>query len=158
MSNPIKPIKVAILENDQRTVDGYLRQFASSPQIRVVGAVGYGAALLALLAEQSVDVAILDFRVPTAQDDTAPFSIVPAMRQIHQTHPDLALVVITMYLERGLIELVMEAGAKGYILKDDRAAFQGLANVVQSVAAGRVYLSEQVKRVLRKGRADETPG
>jgi DNA-binding NarL/FixJ family response regulator len=47
-----------------------------------------------------------------------------------------------MHAERGLIRAVMEAGASGYILKDDPATLKDLGGVVRSVAAGGVHFSQ----------------
>ncbi len=52
-----------------------------------------------------------------------------------------------MFAERGLIRGVMEAGANGYILKDDRAALIDLANVVQTIASGGIHFSQKAHQL-----------
>jgi DNA-binding NarL/FixJ family response regulator len=52
--------------------------------------------------------------------------------------------------ERGLIRSVMEAGASGYILKDDQAMIRDLGNVIQSVADGGIVLSQPAHQLLLK--------
>jgi DNA-binding NarL/FixJ family response regulator len=60
------------------------------------------------------------------------------------------VLVISMFTERALIQAVMDAGASGYILKDDSAAILKLGSVLLSVASGGVYLSEQAYQKLMK--------
>jgi DNA-binding NarL/FixJ family response regulator len=47
-----------------------------------------------------------------------------------------------MHTERGLIRAVMEAGANGYILKDDQAILKDLGSVVKIVAGGGIHFSQ----------------
>jgi DNA-binding NarL/FixJ family response regulator len=67
-----------------------------------------------------------------------------------QKYPNLAILVISMHAERGLIRAVMEAGASGYILKDDQATLRDLENVVASVFSGGIHLSRQANEALLK--------
>jgi NarL family two-component system response regulator LiaR len=53
-----------------------------------------------------------------------------------------------MHAERGLIRAVMEAGASGYVLKDDRASIQDLGNILQSVANGGIYFSQKAYQLM----------
>jgi DNA-binding NarL/FixJ family response regulator len=64
-----------------------------------------------------------------------------------------------MHTERSLIRAVMEAGASGYILKDDQATLRDLENVVASVFSGGIHLSRQANdALLRSGAVEnETP-
>jgi DNA-binding NarL/FixJ family response regulator len=55
-----------------------------------------------------------------------------------------------MYAERGLIRAVMEAGASGYILKDDQKAIHDLGNIILSIAAGGVYFSQKAHQIYAK--------
>ncbi len=48
-----------------------------------------------------------------------------------------------MHKQKMLIKSVMESGARGYIVKDDREAILNLAEIISSVAAGGFYFSKQ---------------
>jgi two-component system response regulator DesR len=48
-----------------------------------------------------------------------------------------------MFGEPGLLRSLIEAGASGYILKDDQAAFRELGNVVISISHGGIYFSKK---------------
>jgi DNA-binding NarL/FixJ family response regulator len=60
-----------------------------------------------------------------------------------------------MLTERALIQAVIDAGASGYILKDDRDTIQKLGSILVSVAGGGIYLSDQAHKKLAKRRAED---
>jgi DNA-binding NarL/FixJ family response regulator len=146
-------LRVAVLEDHQITIDGYLFRLKDHPQIEVVGTAAFGEDLESLLAEQPVDVAILDVSVPTAPDNRNPYPILHAIPRLLETYPNLAVLIVSMLTERPLIQALLEAGASGYVLKDDSAAASQLPAIVQSVAKGGIYLSAQVAEGLLKRRA-----
>lgn len=88
----------------------------------------------------------LDVQVPTAPDNPNPYPILHVVPQLVREYPDLAILVISMLIERSLISALMDAGVSGYILKNDRVAVQGLGSIVMSVAGGGAYLSEQARQ------------
>lgn len=77
-----------------------------------------------------------------------PYPILHTFPRLLQRYPNLAIMVISMHDERGLIRAVMECGASGYILKDDGKAIQELSNNIQSISNGGVYLSEKARKAV----------
>ena len=152
-------IRVAILEDHQSTIDGYLYRLKDLPKFEVVGAASFGIELEPLLAEHRADIVLLDVNVPTALDNPNPYPILYVIPDLLQKYPDLAVLVISMLTERALIQAVMDSGASGYILKDDSTAIQQLGSILSSVVSGGVYLSEQARQTLFKRRSKENePG
>jgi len=148
-------IRVAILEDHQSTIDGYLYRLKDLSQFEVVGTATFGVELEPLLAEHPADIVLLDVNVPTAPDNPNPYPILHVIPDLLQKHPYLAVLVISMLTERALIQAVMDSGASGYVLKDDSAAIQQLGSILSSVASGGVYLSEQVRQKLFKRHSKE---
>ena len=146
-------IRVAILDDHQSIVDGYLYRLAGVPQIEVVATLAYGEELEPALAEHPTDVLLLDVNVPTSPENHNPYPILHAIPKLLQTHPDLNVLVISMYAERGLVRAVMEAGANGYLLKDDQASIRNLGNVVLTIANGAIHFSQRAHQLLIKNRA-----
>lgn len=149
------PIRLAILDDHQGIIDGYLYRLANEHDIKVVETILYGEALEPLLARHCVDVLLLDVHVPTGIDNPNPYPILHLIPKLLQAYPDLAILVITMHNQRTLIQAVMDAGASGYVLKDDRNAICKLATVIRLVADGGVYMSQSIYQTLRKGPKDE---
>ncbi len=141
-------IRVAILDDHQSVVDGYLYRLEKQSNIEVTATLTCGAELEAALAETAVDVLLLDVNVPTAPDNPNPYPILHVIPSLLQKYPNLSILVISMYAERGLIRAVAEAGASGYILKDDQAIIRDLANVILQVADGGICFSQRAYQLL----------
>jgi two-component system nitrate/nitrite response regulator NarL len=137
-----KKIRVTILDDHQSIVDGYLYRLEKDTEIEVVATLGYGEDLEPTLGKHPTDVLLLDVNVPSSAENRNPYPIMYAIPKLLQVHAKLNILVISMHAERGLIRAVMEAGASGYILKDDQSTLKGLGSVVKSVAAGGVHFSQ----------------
>jgi two-component system nitrate/nitrite response regulator NarL len=142
-----KTVRVTILDDHQSVVDGYLYRLGGVPQVEVVSTIMFGEELEPTLISHPTDVLILDVNVPTAPDNANPYPILHSIPKLLQCYPNLSILVISMYAERGLIRAVMEAGASGYILKDDAFSIRDLGNVILSVAGGGIYFSQKAHQL-----------
>ena len=140
-------IRVTILDDHQSIVDGYVYRLSQIPHIEVAATCSYGDELEPTLAEHPTDVLLLDVSVPAAPDNPNPYPILSIIPRLLQSYPDINILAISMHAERGLIRAVMEAGASGYILKDDQATIRELGNVILSVAGGGIYFSQKAHRL-----------
>lgn len=145
-------IRVMILEDHQSIVDGYIYRLSGNPQIEVALTLSHGDELEAALKAHPTDVLILDVQVPVSEENQNSYPILHVIPRLIQQYSDLAVLVISMHAERGLIRAVMEAGANGYILKDDHRSIRELGNVIQSIAGGGIYLSEKARVIFTKDR------
>lgn len=151
-----KKIRVAILEDHQSVIDGYLYRLSKSPQVEVAVIATNAEDFEAQLDEQSVNLILLDVNVPVASGDASPYPILHAIPKWLQAYPELGVLVISVYKSGAIIRSVMEAGAGGYICKDDNAAIQELGSVIQIVAGGGMYLSAQARKYLLNHQISET--
>lgn len=140
---PSEKVRVAILDDHQSIIDGFVYRLGSTPEIEVVGTATVGEELESLLSKHPADVLLLDLSVRTAQDNPNPFPVLHTIPKLLQRYPNLNVLVISMFAEPGLMRLLIEAGASGYILKDDQGAFRDLGNIVLSVAHGGVFFSKK---------------
>ena len=140
---PAEKVRVAILDDHQSIIDGYIYRLSSTPEIVVVATATVGEELEPLLTKHPADVLLLDLSVRTALDNPNPFPILHIIPKLLQKYPNLSVLVISMFSEPGLMRSLIEAGASGYILKDDQAAFRELGNVVLSVAHGGIFFSKK---------------
>ncbi len=143
-------IRIAILDDHQSIVDGYIFRFGQTPEIEFVASAAFGSDLEPLLDEHKIDVLLLDIQVPTSPENPNPYPILHLIPKILQRYPTLNILVISMHNQAALIKAVMEAGASGYILKDDQATIQQLGNVVRTVAKGGIHISQQAFKQLSK--------
>ena len=140
---PAEKVRVAILDDHQSIVDGYIYRLSKTPEIEVVATATFGEELEQVLSKHPADVLLLDLSVRTAPDNPNPFPILHIIPKLLQKYSNLSVLIITMFAEPGLMRSIIEAGASGYILKDDQPAFRELGNVVLSVAHGGIYFSKK---------------
>lgn len=144
-----EPIRVAILEDHQAIIDGYQFRLSSAPDIRISAVLMHGEEVEPALERQPVDVLLLDVQVPTGPDNPNPYPIFHMIPTLLERYPDLAVLVISMYSQRTLIQALSETGINGYILKDDRTAMIELPAIIRLVHGGGIYFSQAVVKLLR---------
>lgn len=95
------------------------------------------------------DVAVLDIGMPLLNG-------VEAARQIRKVSPRTEVLVLTMHDSEMMIQSVLDAGARGYILKDD--AGKNLLAAVDAVRRGKPFLSSRVSGAAAKVAVNEDGG
>ena len=95
------------------------------------------------------DVAVLDIGMPLLNG-------VEATRQIRKLSPETEILVLTMHDSETMIQSVLEAGARGYILKDDAA--MNLLAAVDAVRRRKPFLSSRVSGAAARAAGIENGG
>ena len=147
-------INVVILDDHLSIIDGYLFRLNGAPGIEVVGTGIYAEQVDPLLASCPVDVLLLDIQVPISPQNPNPYPVHQVIPHWLQLNPDLAVLIISMYNLPTLLKAVMEAGASGYILKEDQYAIRNLASILRTAHGGGIYLSPNAQQTLRKRQPD----
>jgi DNA-binding NarL/FixJ family response regulator len=145
-----KKIRVTILDDHQSTIDGYVYRLGHVPELEIVATLRFGEDLGPSLESHPTDVLVLDFSLRISPENPNLYPTLTEIPKLLQLYPNLDVLMISMFAERSIIRAVMEAGASGYVLKDDAAAIQDLANVIISVADGGIFLSERAGQLYQK--------
>ncbi|MCB9761751.1 MAG: response regulator transcription factor [Alphaproteobacteria bacterium] len=126
------------MADDHPIVRAGLRALLSlAPDITLVGEVGDGRKVLLAMEEPdwAVDVLLLDLSLPRVGG-------LEVLRRVRARHPDLAVLVLSMYDEEQYADRLLAQGAAGYVSKD--RSEEELIAAVRAVARGRVYVSRSV--------------
>lgn len=133
-------ISVAIIEDDP-IVSNYLSTLISnSPLCRLVGTAANNAQAQ-LLMDKVVDVFLVDIGLPDV-------SGIELMKQIKEKRQDAAVMVLTSLADMRHVMQSIEAGASGYLLKDDQP--EELIGKLVSLYNGNSPLSPSVAKLLIK--------
>lgn len=126
----MKPMRIVLVDNHSIVRQGLRSILDPDPRFEVVGEAATGADALRLVAEQQPDLVLLDLKLP----DTRGVELCQPM--IHAS-PQTAVVILTAFLDRHLVEACLRAGARGYLLKEAENLHlqEHLLNVVQGHTA-----------------------
>ncbi|MGB9070341.1 MAG: response regulator transcription factor [Candidatus Acidiferrales bacterium] len=132
-----------LLADDHEVVRRGLRSIIESqPGCDVVGEAADGRRAVALTKELNPDIVILDITMPALNG-------LEALRQIHGACPRTKVLVVTMHDSNYIITQVLNAGARGYILKSD--ATRDLLAAVESLRLNKTYFTTPVSQMLLDG-------
>ena len=140
-------IRVAIVDDQTLIREGLASLLALAPDLTVVGKAADGREALALVAEQSPDVVLMDVRMPGMNG-------VAATRQIRARYPHTRVIVLTTFDHDEYVFESLRAGASGYLLKN--ADPDHLAAAIRAVHAGDSILDPAVtQKVIRRATRPE---
>ena len=136
----IQKIKV-ILVDDHDMVRLGLKSFLNlQPDVEVVGEAGNGLDGINLALELKPDVVVMDLVMPE-------MSGVEATLKLLEEWKEAKILVLTSYLDNEKIYPVIEAGAKGYMLKTSSAA--EILNAIQKVVRGELAIETEVDKKIK---------
>lgn len=124
-----------ILADDHRIVREGLRAVLEKSGVTVVGEASTGREAVDLAHTLQPDVAIIDISMPDLNG-------IDATRRITAEAPTVRVLGLSMYADRRYVLAMLDAGAKGYLLKN--AASKELLDGLTAVMAGQTYLSPSV--------------
>jgi len=119
--------------------DGLRVAITAVTDLQLVGEASEGETALRLIGELRPDVAVLDITMPK-------LSGLQVARELVRRRLPVSVVFLTMHNEQDMFEKAMDAGAKGYVLKE--SAVSDIVDSIRSVAAGRHYLSPGISHYL----------
>lgn len=115
--------------------DGLRFILETQGDIAVIGEAGDGRQAVRQVQQLRPDVVVMDIGMPELNG-------IEATRQIRETCPSTQVVILSVHATSEHIYRALEAGAKGYLLKE--SAGQEVADAVRAVHAGRRFLSQRI--------------
>ncbi|OGO35043.1 MAG: DNA-binding response regulator [Chloroflexi bacterium RBG_16_57_11] len=132
-------IKVCIVDDHTIVRDGLQVLLEAQPDINVVGNLANGRAALSHAQVLHPDVILMDISMPD-------LSGIETTRLIWERTPQVRVIILSMLGTPEHIYRALEAGARGYLLKE--SAGREVVDAVRTVYAGDIYLSQPVIKTL----------
>jgi len=130
-------IRVIIADDHVIFRQGLLKLLQSSKDIIVAGEAGTGPETMNLVTSEKPDLAILDISMPG-------FDGFEILQRIQSQDIHTKVIFLTMYKDILMARKALQAGASGYILKDN--AFADLLYAISTVSSGGTFISPSVSR------------
>ena len=132
-----KKITVLLVDDHSLVRRGFRRMLEDEPDMEVVGEAGDGEESVKLAKKLQPQVVVMDCALPGMNG-------LEATRQIIDQSPGTAVLMLSMHSERTWVRQAIEAGAKGYVLKD--AMELELGPAIRKIAAGETVFDPKVEQ------------
>jgi len=130
-------ISVLLVDDHSLVRRGFRRILEDEPDIVVTGEAGDGVEAVQLAQQLQPQVVVMDCAMPKMNG-------LEATRKILEKQPQTLVLMLSMHPEETLVRQAMEAGARGYVLKN--AVDLELGAAIRRVVAGETVLDSQLQR------------
>jgi len=137
-----KELKILVVDDHDVIRRGLKQLLTSKPGWEVCAEAKTGRDAVALAEEHKPDMIVMDVSMPDLNG-------LEAARRIHKLLPKAGILVLTMHFSDQLVREVVDAGARGYILKSD--ADRELLTAVEAIANRRTYFTPRASELLLDG-------
>ncbi len=138
MSDP-GAIKVLVVDDHPIVCKGMKNTLVVFDDIEMIGEAENGQAALVFCQRNTPDVILMDIRMPKMDG-------IQATRTILEQYPQVKIIILTSYPDDNCVPEALQAGAKGYLLKN--AQLDGLANAIRTVYSGQQILAPEAMEAL----------
>jgi len=136
-----KQIRVVIADDHEIFRDGFKVMASKQPIIEIVGEAANGLQLIDTVGELMPDVVITDIKMPQMDG-------IKATRILTEKFPLTQIIALSMFDDENLIIDMLEAGAKGYLLKN--AHKNDIIDAIQTVYGNNTYFCNHTSHKLAR--------
>ncbi|TFV40574.1 response regulator transcription factor [Bradyrhizobium frederickii] len=129
------PIRITLTDDHPLVLAGMKALLQDVEDIEIVGEATDGQTALDVIRQTTPDIAILDISLPG-------LSGLEVARTIATQLPQVRLLALTVHEDHAYVQPMLQAGARGYLLK--RSAADELERAVRAIASGGLYLDPAI--------------
>jgi DNA-binding NarL/FixJ family response regulator len=130
-----QPIRILIADDHTLFRDGLHALLSSISDVEVAGEAATGEEAIAQADQSNPNVVLMDIQMPGVNG-------IEATRRILEKHPEIGIVVLTMFEDEDSVFAAMRAGARGYILKG--ADQYEMLRAIRAVASGEALFGPAI--------------
>ena len=132
-------IRIVLADDHHIVRDGLRSLLEEQEDMEVIAEAENGREAVALALRLRPDIVVMDVGMPDLNG-------IEATRQVCDGAPGTRVVGLSMHSDRRFVAGMLEAGASGYVIKDE--AFEELARAIRAVREGRTFLCPAVAGVI----------
>lgn len=138
----MEPLRLLVADDHEIVRKGLRSLLEAQPGWQVVSEARDGREAAAQAKELKPDVAVVDISMPTLNG-------LEATRQMIKVDPQIKVLILTMHDTDPLIREVLDAGARGYVLKSD--ASRDLVTAVEAIRRNKTFFTAKVAQMVLDG-------
>jgi DNA-binding NarL/FixJ family response regulator len=142
-------ISVFVADDHAIVRDGLVALLRMQPDLAIVGTASDGSEAVAKVLQARPRIVILDISMPG-------LSGIEVARQITAALPETLILMLSMHSGAHYVFQALEAGARGYLLKESASA--EIADAVRAVDRGQRYLSRKAAEIVAQGISERQGG
>ena len=142
------PLRVLVADDHEIVRKGLRFLLEAQPGWQVVDEALDGRDAVAKAKQYKPDVVVLDLSMPTLNG-------LEATRQILAHDPRIKVLILTMHDSDPIIKDVLDAGARGYLLKSD--ASRDLVSAVEAIRRNKTFFTAKVEKMVLEGYLHKKP-
>jgi two-component system response regulator DevR len=127
-------IRLLIVDDHEMVREGLKAMLVSEPDFAIVGEAANAAQALELVERLRPDILLLDVRLPGV-------SGIEVCRRVVERYPAIGVIILTTYSDDQLVAESLQAGARGYIVKDIERF--DLKRSIRAVARGEAAIDSK---------------
>ena len=128
-------ITIAIAEDHQALIDGIKSFLEYEENIKIVGHANDGAQLLEIVSKKSPQIVLCDIRMPKIDG-------IEACKIVNEKYNSTKIIAFTMFDQEDAVQQMLDAGARGYVLKNSSLAV--VLEAITTVANGNTYFDKKI--------------
>lgn len=132
-------VSVLVVDDQQMIIEGIKHIFDGKSGVVFAGGANSAREALAFIMCNAVNVVLTDINMP---DESG----IELIRMIKHFHPEIEVLVLSMYDDVSLISEAIDAGASGYLLK--QLDILEVVKAISTVASGEVYLGKRIQQLI----------
>lgn len=144
----MSPARILVADDHDVVRQGLRLLIQEQPQWKIIAEVKDGRDAVAKASKLKPDIAILDISMPSLNG-------LEATRQIMKVNPQTKVLILTVHDSEQMIETVLQAGARGYVLKTD--AGSDLVRAMQALLAGQTFYTQKASQIILDGFTGKRP-
>jgi two-component system response regulator NreC len=132
-------IKIVVVDEHKILREGLTTLINKQPNMETIGEATDGREALEIVTKLSPDLLLMDVTMPNLNG-------IEATRKIKSKNPNIEIIALSLHSDRRYVLGMIDAGASGYLLKE--CAFDELVRAINTVMAGKKYLSPEISDIL----------
>ncbi len=137
-----KELRILVADDHEIVRRGVKSLLSSKPEWKVCAEAASGREAIALAEQHRPDIAVVDISMPGLNG-------LEATRKIRKASPKTEVLILSLHFSDQLVREIVDAGARGYILKSD--ATRDLVKAIESLATRRSFFTSGASKIIIDG-------